>query len=56
MRVLAAPAALPAPPPGDVAVEPDDRIEIVLPDGTTLRVSETVGAVGLYRVLAALHR
>ena len=56
MRVLAAPEALPAPPPGDVAAEPDGRIEIVLPDGTTLRVSETVGAVGLHRILAALRR
>ena len=56
MRVLAAPEAPPAQPPGDAAVEPDRRIEIVLPDGTTLRVSETVGAVGLHRVLAALRR
>ena len=56
MRVLAAPEALTAPPPGDVAAEPDGRIEIVLPDGTTLRVSETVGAVGLHRILAALRR
>lgn len=57
MRVLPAPEAPPAPlPPGDAAVEPDGRIEIVLPDGTTLRVSETVGAVGLHRVLAALRR
>jgi transposase len=56
MRVLAAPEAAPAPPRDDVAVETDRRIEIVLPDGTTLRVSETVGAVGLHRVLAALRR
>lgn len=57
MRVLAAPEAPPAPPlPGNAAGEPDGRIEIVLPDGTTLRVSETVGAVGLHRVLAALRR
>lgn len=57
LRVLPAPEALPAPlPPGDAVAEPDGRIEIVLPDGTTLRVSETVGAAGLHRVLAALRR
>jgi transposase len=57
MRVVAVPEAPPAPPPpGDAAGEPDGRIEIVLPDGTMLRVSETVGAVGLHRVLAALRR
>ena len=56
MRVLAAPEAPPALSPGDAAIEKDQRIEIVLPDGTTLRVSETVGAVGLHRVLAALRR
>ena len=55
MRVLAVPEAPPA-PPGDAAGEPDGRIEIVLPDGTTLRVNETVGAVGLHRVLTALRR
>jgi len=56
MRVLTAPEPLPAPLPGDVAAEPDGRIEIVLPDGTTLRVSETLSAAGLHRVLAALRR
>lgn len=56
MRVLAAPEAPAAPPRGDVPVDMAPRIEIVLPDGTTLRVSETVGAVGLHRVLAALRR
>ena len=56
MRVLAALEAPPAPPPADAAVETDRRIEIVLPNGTTLRVSETVAAVGLHRVLAALRR
>ena len=56
MRVLSTPEAPPAPLSGDAAAETDQRIEIVLPDGTTLRVSETVGAVGLHRVLAALRR
>ena len=57
LRVLPAPEAPPAPPsPGNAAAEPDGRIEIVLPNGTTLRVNETVGAVGLHRVLAALRR
>jgi transposase len=39
----------------DPAVERDDRIEIVLPDGTAVRVSETVGTTALRRVLAALR-
>jgi len=56
MRVLAAPDAPAAPPPGDAAAEPDPRIEIVLPDGTALRVNETLGAAALHRVLAALRR
>jgi transposase len=57
LRVLPAPEAPPAPPsPGNATAEPDGRIEIVLPNGTTLRVNETVGAVGLHRVLAALRR
>ncbi len=55
LRVLPAPEAPPA-PAGDAAAEPDRRIEIVLPDGTALRVSETVGAAALHRVLAALRR
>jgi transposase len=53
----------PAPPAGpgtsspsaDPAVERDDRIEIVLPDGTALRVPETVGTAALRRVLSALR-
>lgn len=56
MRVLPAPEAAPAQPGGDATVEPDRRIEIVLPDGTMLRVSETVGAASLHRVLTALRR
>ena len=42
----------PGPDPGD---EPDGRIEIVLPDGTAVRVAEAVSAVALRRVLAALR-
>ena len=56
MRVLTAPEAPPAQPGGDAAVQTDRRIEIVLPDGTMLRVSETVGAASLHRVLTALRR
>ena len=56
MRVLTAPEAPPAQLGGDAAVQADRRIEIVLPDGTTLRVSETVGAASLHRVLTALRR
>lgn len=37
------------------ASEPDSRIEIVLPDGTALRVPETIGAMALRRVLSALR-
>ena len=43
------------PPPADPGAEPDGRIEIVLPDGTALRVSETIGATALRRVLSALR-
>jgi len=46
----------PAVPPADPSSKLDGRMEIVLPDGTALRVSETVGAVALHRVLAALRR
>ena len=49
----AGPAA--ASPCADPAVERDDRIEIVLPDGTALRVPETVGSTALRRVLAAVR-
>lgn len=44
------PTAPSAPP-----VERDDRIEIVLPDGTAVRVLETVGTAALRRVLSALR-
>ena len=35
--------------------EPDDRIEIVLPDGTAVRVTEAVSTAALRRVLAVLR-
>ena len=35
--------------------EPDERIEIVLPDGTAVRVSATISAATLRRVLAAVR-
>ena len=48
-----------APPPRanrrDPEGEPDERIEIVLPDGTAVRVTATVGVATLRRVLAALR-
>ncbi len=37
------------------SVEPDDRIEIVLPDGTAVRVTESISTTALRRVLAALR-
>jgi transposase len=40
---------------GVAAVERDERIEIVLPDGTAVRVLETVGTTALRRVLSALR-
>lgn len=54
---------LPAPEPrGSVAAastdlgsEADSRIEIVLPDGTAVRVPKTTGTMALRRVLAALR-
>lgn len=44
-----------SPPSIDPGAEPDDRIEIVLPDGTAVRVPETIGSTALRRVLAALR-
>ena len=35
--------------------EPDERIEIVLPDGTAVRIAATISAAALRRVLAALR-
>jgi transposase len=46
--------SVPGTPPDPGAV-PDERIEIVLPDGTAVRVSEAVGLPALRRVLAALR-
>lgn len=49
-------AEIPAPPlAADAPVERDDRIEIVLPDGTAVRVPETVGTTALRRVLSVLR-
>lgn len=47
--------AVPAPSSAEPASEPNSRIEIVLPDGTALRVPETIGATALRRVLSALR-
>ena len=41
-------------PPG-VEDEPDERIEIVLPDGTAVRVAATISAATLRRVLGVLR-
>ena len=41
--------------PPDLDSEPDERIEIVLPDGTAVRVTATITAAALRRVLAALR-
>jgi transposase len=41
--------------PADLDSEPDERIEIVLPDGTAVRVTATISAATLRRVLAALR-
>jgi transposase len=56
---ISAPPSGSGPPPsaGPPAVEdePDERIEIVLPDGTAVRVAATISAATLRRVLAALR-
>jgi transposase len=63
VRVMAEPSSpepeclagsAPSSPP-DAGAVPDERIEIVLPDGTAVRVSEAVGLLALRRVLAALR-
>ena len=45
----------PSPPATDPADTRDDRIEIVLPDGTAVRVPWTIGTTALRRVLAVLR-
>jgi transposase len=45
----------PSAPPSDPGAELDDRIEIVLPDGTAVRVAESISTTALRRVLAALR-
>ena len=42
-------------PTPDPDGEPDRRVEIVLPDGTAVRVATTISAATLRRVLAALR-
>lgn len=42
-------------PLADPDGSPDERIEIVLPDGTVLRVMEGIGAAALRRVLSVLR-
>ena len=44
-----------SPPAAAPGAEPDDRIEIVLPDGTAVRVPEPISTTALRRVLAALR-
>lgn len=48
-------ASAACPPPADLGAAPDDRIEIVLPDGTAVRVPEATSTTALRRVLAALR-
>ncbi len=48
-------ASAPSAPPAEPAVAPDGRIEIVLPDGTAVRVAESISTTALRRVLAALR-
>ena len=58
LAALAPPGGAGLPPcagPPAVEDEPDERIEIVLPDGTAVRVAATISAAALRRVLAALR-
>lgn len=56
MAVSSSPAGPAASPvSADLTVERDDRIEIVLADGTALRVPETIGTTALRRVLSVLR-
>jgi transposase len=45
----------PSAPPAEPDTEADNRIEIVLPDGTAVRVTESISTTALRRVLAALR-
>ena len=47
---------MPRPAPGDACPRPAGLIEIVLPEGVTLRVDAEVDAAALGRVLAALDQ
>jgi len=49
------PHPLPSADSPDLDSEPDERIEIVLPDGTAVRVTAAISAATLRRVLAALR-
>jgi transposase len=58
LAVSAPPVGSGPPPcaaPPVVEDEADERIEIVLPDGTAVRVATTISAATLRRVLAALR-
>jgi transposase len=58
LAALAPPSGSGPPPcagPPAVEDERDERIEIVLPDGTAVRVAATTSAATLRRVLAALR-
>jgi transposase len=59
VRELPGPASPAGPaaslPRADPTGERDVRIEIVLPDGTALRVPETIGTAALRRVLSVLR-
>lgn len=52
-----APQGLPiaSPPPAEATDRSDRRIEIALPDGTVLRMPETISATALRGVLSALR-
>ena len=57
VQVTADPAAPRLEPPAGPSAAAGDagRIEIMLPDGTVVRVGEDIGAAALRRVLAALR-
>jgi hypothetical protein len=48
-------ASMPPPPPLENSLRTPSRIEVVLPDGTVLRLDEDVGADALRRVIAVLR-